>query len=344
MNHRERVLATLGFRKADRVPYDLMEGTVWPELMDYFRQAHGLTEPGEVLDFLDTDFRWIGVVYCGPQERPPAEGLPEGWRTTYTDALFERPLLHAQTVAEVEAHQWPDPNWWKPDDYAAFRRRWPDHAIVLFSGWKPLFCAACNEFGMEGALVRMAAQPDVFDAFVRRQHAFCMAYYERALRAAKGYCDLCWLGDDYAGNDSMLMSPALWRRHVKPYLAEQVRLVHDCGLRVLFHSCGAVRAILPDLAEIGVDAHLVFQTTARGMDPQSIARDFGGRMAFYGGIDCQHLLTFGTPGQVRAQVRANVEAFADCGGYVVSNAHCHIANIRGDNIVAMCDEARRCMP
>ena len=342
MNHRERVLRTLEFQPVDRVPYDLMEGTVWPELMDYFREKHGLENEDRVLDFMDTDFRWIGMSYVGPPEHAPAEDLPDGWRTTYTDALFERPLVHARTVADVEAYEWPRPEWWEPDDYAGFRDRWRDHAVVFFIGWKPLFCGACNVFGMEEALVKMAAEQDLFEAFVKRQHAFCMALFERGLKAAQGHCDICWLGDDYAGNDSMLMSPALWRRHIKPYLAEQVQLVRDYGMKVLFHSCGAVRAILPDLIEIGVDGLLVFQTSAAGMDPESIAREFGGRLGFYGGVDCQRLLTFGTPDEVRAEVRRNVRAFAQCGGYVVSNAHCHIANIRGENIEAMIEAARGC--
>ncbi len=342
MNHRERVMRTLDFEQVDRVAFDLMEGTVWPELMDYFRAREGLETPEQVLEHLDTDFRWVGMLYDGPEEQPPADDLPDGWRTTYSDALYERPLVDAETVSDVEEYSWPDPAWWRPDDYTAFRARWPDHAIVLFSGWKPLFCAACNAFGMEGALMRMAGQPAVFEAFVERQHRFCMEYYGRILAAAEGHCDLCWLGDDYAGNKAMLMSPASWRRFIKPRLAEQMHLVHQHGLRVLFHSCGAVRAILPDLVEIGVDALLVFQTTAAGMEPESVATEFGGRLAFYGGIDCQKLLTFGTPEQVRKQVRTNVAAFADCGGYIVANAHCHIANIRGDNIAAMCDEARRC--
>ena len=81
---------------------------------------------------------------------------------------------------------------------------------------------------------------------------------------------------------------------------------------------------------------------AAGMDPESIARDFGGRLAFYGGVDCQRLLTFGTPDEVRTEVGRNVRAFAQCGGYVVSNAHCHIANIRGENVEAMIEAARDC--
>jgi uroporphyrinogen decarboxylase len=109
---------------------------------------------------------------------------------------------------------------------------------------------------------------------------------------------------------------------------------------VLFHSCGAVREILPDLIDIGVGALLVFQTTAVGMDVPSMVRDFGGRLAFYGGIDIQQLLSFGTPEEVKATVRRNVEAFSECGGYIVANSHHGVTTIKGENIEAMCAAAR----
>jgi uroporphyrinogen decarboxylase len=128
---------------------------------------------------------------------------------------------------------------------------------------------------------------------------------------------------------------------VKPFLAEQVRLLKDHGMFVLLHSCGAVRPILSDLIDIGIDALLVFQTTADGMDPESIARDFGGRMAFYGGIDVQNLLSFGSREDVEREVRRNAAAFAACGGYVVANSHHGERSINGDNIVAMFAAAKR---
>ena len=85
---------------------------------------------------------------------------------------------------------------------------------------------------------------------------------------------------------------------------------------------------------------LVFQTSAVGMDAPSIARDFGGKMAFYGGIDIQRLLTFGTPEETAAEVRANVRAFERCGGYIVANSHHTVPSFQGENIEAMCRAAR----
>ena len=180
-----------------------------------------------------------------------------------------------------------------------------------------------------------------------------MEILTRFLAAGRGVIDICWLGDDYAGQENMIADPALWRKLVKPYLAEQVRLAREHGMCVLFHSCGAVRSILADLIDIGVSGLLVFQTTARGMDAESIAREFGGKLVFYGGIDVQQLLSFATPDQVADEVRANLRAFArclgswclyhafaHCGGYVVANSHHCIATIKGENVEAMCRAAR----
>ena len=186
----------------------------------------------------------------------------------------------------------------------------------------------------------MAAEPGVFNAYVRRQHDFYMDILARGLQAAQGVCDICWLGDDYASQEALIMHPDLWRRHIKPYLAEHVRLARDHGMKVLFHSCGAVRDILPDFIDIGINTHLVFQTTAAGMDAASIAAEFGGRLAFYGGIDIQSVLSYGTVEEVEATVKANVDAFVDCGGYIVANAHHRVSTNRGENIEAMCRTAR----
>lgn len=371
LTHRERVLRAFRFESIDRVPYDLMESSVWPELLDYFRRTRGCTNEDEVRDYLDPDFRWAFMSYKGPvfgpaelvtasdadllavvtreattgldYSRLPGGGITEDWLKTYSDGLYRRPLAGARTVADVAAYPWPDPAWWQAGDYAAARERFPDHALVFCPGWLPLFCGACNAFGMEETLVNMLWEPQLVEAFIRRQHEMYLDILSRGLDAAQGYCDICWLGDDYASQEAMLMNPDLWRKFVKSYLAEQVRLAREHGMYVLFHSCGAVRPILSDLIEIGVNALLVFQVTARGMDARSIAAEFGGKLAFYGGIDCQRVLTFGTPEEVHAAVCANVEAFAPYGGYIVANCHHGIANIRGENIEAMCEAARSCV-
>ena len=340
MTHRERVLATFRFEQPDRLAYDLMEGIVWPELTEYFRAQHGLQEPGDVLEFLDTDFRWTFMCYVRPQPDPPLAPPAQPAPVTFTRPVATGPLAAASTVAEVEAYSWPDPRWWQPADCAEVRRQWPDHALVFSAGWQPLFWSACEAFGVEEALVKMHWEPQVIEAFLQRQHEHYLDCLSRGLAAAQGFCDICWLGDDFSSQQSMILSPKQWRQFIKPRLAEQVALARQHGLLVLYHSCGAVRPVLGDLADIGVNGHLVFQTSATGMEPESIAREFGGRLVFYGGLDVQQLLSYGSLEEVAATVARNARAFADCGGYVVANSHHCVATIKGANVEAMCRAAR----
>lgn len=336
------MLKTLQFEPVDRVPFDLMEGAVWPELLDYFRGHHQVGDAAEVIEFLNPDFRWTFLVYQGPvPDEQPATSPPDKVKT-FSKAVVEGPLAHAGSITELNSYPLPDPAWFGPANYEPIRARYPDKALVFCPGWMPLFWTACEAFGVEAALVKMVTQPEIFDGFIRRFHEFCMDILSRGARGARGYCDLALLGDDFASQQAMMISPDLWRKRIKPYLAEQVRVLRENDLYVLFHSCGAVRDILPELIEIGVNALLVFQTTARGMDAPSIAKEFGGKLAFYGGIDVQQLLSFGTPQQVEAEVCANIRAFAQCGGYIVANSHHTIATIQGANIVAMCEAARKC--
>jgi uroporphyrinogen decarboxylase len=340
MNSRERVLKTFKFEQTDRVPYDIMEGNVWHELMQYFRQEHGIKDEDAVRDFLGTDFRWTGMDFIGPHS--PAVPGPTAEDRSHSLDIRKGPLSGARTVADVLKYKWEDPAWHQPQDFAAVRKRFQNHALVFCPGWSPLFWSACTAFGMEEALTNMISAPKLFEAFVKGQHEFYMDILLRGLKAAEGYCDICWLGDDYASQKDLIMSPELWRKFIKPYLSEHVRAAREHGMYVMIHSCGAIRSILKDFIDIGINAHLVFQTSAKGMDAKSIARDFGGKLVFYGGIDVQHTLSDGTIADVEKEVRSNVKTFAKCGGYIVSNCHHTILTVKGKNMVAMFNAARKC--
>jgi uroporphyrinogen decarboxylase len=344
MNSRERALRALRCEPTDRPPFDLIEGAIWPELLDYFRKRRGLGDAASVIEFLDPDFRWPTMP---DQARDPSEVWDAFWRwidDDYRKGRARGPLAGAQTVAEVEAFGLPDPARWSLDGLAekleAARARWPDKALVYFCPILPLFWTACEIFGAEEALVKIVAQPAVYEALISRLQEIDLEVLRKVMPVIGRFVDAVYWWDDFASQEDMLISPDLWRRAFKIRLGEQVEICRENGLHVLFHSCGAVRPVLPDLIDVGVSALAVFQTTARGMDPESIARDLGGQLAFYGGIDVQQLLSFGSPAQVAAEVERNVRAFSDCGGYIVANAHFGLATIRGENIEAMCEAAR----
>jgi uroporphyrinogen decarboxylase len=150
-------------------------------------------------------------------------------------------------------------------------------------------------------------------------------------------------GDDYGTQQSMLVSPATFRSVFKPRLAELVRAMKRGApdAFVFFHSCGSVRRILPDLVEIGVEVLNPVQTTAAGMEPVALKRDFGKDVSFWGGgVDTQGVLPRGTPAEVRDDVRRNVDALAPGGGFVFCTVHNIQADVPPENVMAMVEALR----
>ena len=259
----------------------------------------------------------------------------------YSDHTLSRPLAHVTTTDDLlKKHAWPDPQWWDFTIARDMRARHPDKAIVLLVHYTMMLMNACDFFGMEEAMIRLAVEDEVLLEYLSRQNEFAIAMLHHACRQANGAGDICWLMDDVSTQRAMMMNPGLWRRHFKEPLRQQIAVIHEYGLRSMYHCCGTVRQILPDLIEIGLDVFEPFQTTATGMDAASIARDFGGRIAFYGGMDVQHLLPFGTEEEVREEVRRNLNLFSQTGGYIVSNSHHCDPTIKPQNICAMVAEAR----
>ena len=111
-------------------------------------------------------------------------------------------------------------------------------------------------------------------------------------------------------------------------------------VKVLYHSCGAVTALIDDLIEVGVDALNPVQVSAQGMEPEVLKRTYGKRICFWGGINTQSVLPFGSPDEVRAEVRRVVDVLGEGGGYVLNSVHNLQDDVPVENIVAMFDEAR----
>jgi uroporphyrinogen decarboxylase len=112
-------------------------------------------------------------------------------------------------------------------------------------------------------------------------------------------------------------------------------------MQVLFHSCGAIRNIIPDLIEIGLDILYPIQTRAAGMEPGRLKTDFGDRLTFYGGVDTQWTMPYSTPDDVRREVRERIEVLGRGGGYIVSTTHVLMNDVPPENVVALYEEATR---
>ena len=192
--------------------------------------------------------------------------------------------------------------------------------------------------GMEKTLLEIALNPDLTQEMLKRSAEFSIALSEAACQRFD--LDWLWLGDDAAGQRSMLMSPDTWRQMVKPFLKQNAEVGRRHGLYVAFHSCGAIRPIIGDLIEIGVDVLNPIQCNCPGMNPLELKKQFGKDLAFMGGVDTQGVLPNGTAHQVRKATAELLEAMTtDGGGYIFAASHTVPPETPDDNIFAMYDEA-----
>jgi len=192
--------------------------------------------------------------------------------------------------------------------------------------------------GMERTLTEIVLNPSLTQEMMRRCTEFSIPLSEVACQRFN--LDWLWLGDDAGGQRSMLMSPVTWRERVKPLLKQNAEVGKKHGLHVAFHSCGAIRPIISDLIEIGVDVLNPIQCNCPGMDPLELKREFGRELAFMGGVDTQGVLPHGTADDVRRATAELLEGMTvDGGGYILAASHTVPLETPDENIFAMYEEA-----
>jgi len=192
--------------------------------------------------------------------------------------------------------------------------------------------------GLENGMLDIVADPELAEEMFKRCADFSIQLAQIACERFK--LDWLWSGDDVGSQQAMLLSPQVWRDMVKPHL----KRIHDVGksrgLWVAFHSCGAIRPIIGDLIEIGIDVLNPIQCNCPGMEPLELKKEFGKDLAFMGGVDTQAVLPNGTADEVRKATARIIEGMTiDGGGYILAASHAIPPETPDDNIFAMYDEA-----
>ena len=192
--------------------------------------------------------------------------------------------------------------------------------------------------GMERALLEIAEDPDFAYEMLKRSAEFSMALSQAAVE--RYALDWLWTGDDVSSQLSMLMSPGAWRKLIKPHLARVAAVGKEKGLWVAYHCCGALRPIIPDLIEIGIDVLNPVQCNCPGMEPLELKAEFGKSLAFMGGVDTQGVLPTGTAAEVQRATARLIEGMTrDGGGYILAASHTIPPETPDENIFAMYEEA-----
>jgi len=319
-----------------------------PEVTNRLIARLGLRDDEELLQYLRIDMRRIGFSYGLPDSAPDADGFIRNmWGLRYhpdklqLDSGSETvPFDEDSTVDDVYTHPWPSAD---DVDYSGVHEqceRYHDTYATYGCAWSPFFHEVSWLIGQENQLIWMHTRPDLIDAVTERVVSFDLAVMRRFLDACRGKLDIAYVGNDFGTQRGLYFSPELFDRFMRPWLRKFYALAHNYGCKVMQHSCGSVRDIIPWLIEDGVDILNPVQIRAAGMSLESLAADFGARLAFHGGVDTQHTLPFGTADDVREQVRSYRALTREDGGYLLCSSQEFMEDIPDDNILAMYETAR----
>lgn len=364
---RERLRAAVEHQEPDRIPLDIggtyatgINTQAYQKLKAYL----GLHSPSRVAS-QRSDIAWVEDrvrARLGIDTYPLLPGVPDGavvqlssdsyrdeWGVTRSRTqgghyyVVDAPLAQA-SIGDLKSFPWPDPDdagWIRGLAGEARRlRRETELALVLSL---PVGFGHQSQFlrGYEAWLIDCAADPRFAGALMDHVLEVQMQVAGRLLAAVGELVDVVLYADDMGFQDRPIVSPGMFRTLIKPRQKRFLAFVKArTPAKVLYHTCGAVRSLIPDFIEAGVDILNPIQVTAAGMDPAKLKREFGRDLAFWGGVDTQHLLPQGGTDTIRCAVEALVEILGAGGGYVVSAANNIQADTPPEHIVAMAEAVR----
>ncbi len=342
MNSRERVLRAWKIKEGlpDRVPlqFDLCRS-----LQDHFAAKLGIPSRYTNNIYEDVTYRISGnevrlamgsdVVITGASERLGFEPrrfedgtwLNEfGMRMKEGDIYVEvvqYPLAHVESVSDIDAYEWPDPlEASRYTDAEHYIKTYRDEYLVIGDIEVTVLSLAQQLVGMEKLLLDMAMEEE----YVEPLFARCADFQTKiGLELIRRGVDAIWLGDDFGSQTSLLFSPDMFRRMLKPHYAKMLKTFKEANADVItiLHSDGAVKALLPDIREMGIEVFNPVQPDVPGHTPEEIKNEFGDTFVFWGAIDQQHLLPLGTDEDVAADIKNKIDVLGRGGGYMIAPAH-----------------------
>lgn len=347
LSPKERVLKAINFEKPDRVPIFI---TITPQVAEKLSQFLGIsdyTHPDsplaenrvsytELLVHLGNDI--VGIGACAPTASPTREIekdiLINEWQIQFRKTelyaeMIQHPLAHAETVADIEAFEFPDPLAEGRFDHAKrMVAKYGNHYAICGDAETTILEVSWYLVGMEKFFMDLAMQKDYVFALMDRVMEYSL---EVAKELIKIGADIIWLGDDVGTQQGMMISPTMWRSVFKERMRYVINELKHANpkIKIAYHCCGSYFPIMGDLIEVGVDILNALQPTAANMDLQTIKDTFGARASLFGGMDTQGAIPFGSLKDVEQEVQRVITAAAHGGGYILAGAH----NIQPDTSV-----------
>jgi len=374
MNSRERMLTTLAHKEPDRVPFDL-GGTVntgihrvaYSNLLTHLGLESSKVPVAnlatQVAQVSEEVFRRLGVDVRGFWTKPPPNWVTEikdtgdHWITVdefglkkampkrsglYFD-VCERPLEGTVTVKEIGEYPWPDFKDKRRLDGLRDKMQNMSHDDMDVAILMNTFYVGILEFGeyvrgYHDFFIDLAKNSPVAERLLDIATDMRIQYWEIVLDRVGDLVDVVAEGDDLGMQNGLIISPKTYRTLIKPRHKRIFSFIKKKAphVNIHFHSCGAIYDLIPDLIEIGVQSLNPVQVSAAKMDTKALKREFGDVLTFWGGgVDTQRVLPYGTPKEVRQEVRQRIDDLAPGGGFVFSAVHAIQPDVPPENIIAM---------
>jgi uroporphyrinogen decarboxylase len=360
ITHRERFKAVASHKAADRVVFDLcgcpqtlIDAPSVKERLAGLLGIWGDEREERVLSALGIDTRLVGGMPTPGTSHVRWEGdifydaFGIGWKQIGGYQEIVRNPLKGCTIAEIEGYELPNPGNADVKKIEAWARqaerlhRETEFAVVAEHPVFGVFELGCWMFGFEDYLYRLLAEPEAVHIFSKRIWDYQKGIIDSYYGALGDYIDCTTSGDDFGTQKAPFLSAALFDEMVAPYFSERVRRTKQLTSAFYqHHTCGSVYALLPSIIECGVDILNPIQPGVHQMEPERLKSEFGGKLAFWGGVDTQYLLPFGTPDEIKKEVKRILSIMDKNGGYILSPAHTIQGDVPAENLLAVYEGAR----
>ena len=342
MKHRDRVLMALNHEKPDRCP---MQISFTPEFVtrlkndmgladDDFHNPHGggntyVLERTLDEDMLLTSVGWANSYYATEVYSDDGVSYTDEWGVGWKNIAYETPFgkghyteIVGHPLADDEAidsYQPPDPN--RPELFVEAERvikEYKDEYWIVGVAVTTIFETAWALRGYEKTLMDLVVNPDLVEELFDIPFHYHLTAAKRLVEMG---VDMIWIGDDVGAQDRMLISLQTWRRFFKPRMATFISTLKSINpdLKVAYHSDGNIYPIIPDLIEIGLD--VLNPVQPRCMDPEKLKREYGDKLCFWGSMDEQYTLPFGTPAEAEREVITRLRTLGKNGGLIIGPTH-----------------------
>ena len=339
LSPRKRVLRAINLEEPDRVPLFF---TITPQVAARLSRHLGIANYTsadsplsqnrisyhELLLELGNDV--VGIGACSPKGCPTHEvesGLVTNeWGVKYKTVgyyseMVYHPLAYAESIADVNGFAFPDPQ--APGRFELARE------VVERYGERYAICGDLECTILEASWYLTGFEKFLIDLSLEKEYVFALLdrvmWYslEVGKELIKSGADIVWLGDDLGTQQGMLLSPTMWRKYFKERMRKVIQSLKSMNpqVKIAYHSCGSYYPLIPELIEIGVDILNALQPNAKDMELARLKEQFGEKVVFFGGVDTQGVLPFGSLRDTEEEIKRVIRAAAGGGGLILAGAH-----------------------